>query len=328
MVSGSCALAKGAVIVSESLAALNNWRVGTTVTATEWGAFTVVGVYRVPATPGDYWTGALGDLFPTEFALQLASKVEPPVDAMFTDRSTLEQAAGHPQAVISVAQFVDRAVLAPTDLSRLAATGATLSSSDVLIASQASVNTQLDATVASVRASWRTLRIAVLLVTAQTLLLVWLLLFLSVTDAVEARGRDCALAKLRGYPRWRLLVVALSESVTLLALAWPVGVGLAWAASRSVEQPALAARHRGRRAGRGVGCRRRRHHRRAGRGRHCRPSRAAAPDRRAVAIDGWRAGASQLGVRRGGPHHRRCRPGRAGRAVRRSPVRPSRRRWC
>ena len=212
------------------------------MTATEWGAFTVVGIYRVPATPGDYWAGALGDLFPTEFASQLASKSEAAArrDVHRPQHARTGRAAIR-KASCSVAQLVDRAVLSPADLSRLAATGAVLSSSDALSASQATVNTQLDATVAGVRASWRTLRIAVLLVTVQTLLLVWLLLFLSVTDAVEARGRDCALAKLRGYPRWRLLVVALSESVTLLALAWPIGVGLAWAASCGAERAAPAA---------------------------------------------------------------------------------------
>ena len=235
VVSGSCQLSKGTVIVSESLAALNNWRVGAAVTANGWSALTVVGIYRVPSTPGDYWAGKLGDFFPAEFNPNPAKNDVPLADAMFTDRSTIEQGEGNPQGVVTVAQLVDRRVLSAGDLSRLAATSAVLSSSDALSALQATVNTQLDATVGGVRASWRTLRVAVLLVTGQTLLLVWLLLFLSVTDAVEARGRDCALAKLRGYPRWRLLVVALSESVTLLALAWPIGVGLAWVGGRGLS---------------------------------------------------------------------------------------------
>ena len=235
VVSGSCQLGKGTAVVSESLAALNNWRVGTTVTANGWTAFTIVGIYRVPSAPGDYWAGKLGDFFPAEFNPNPAKNDVPLPDAMFTDRSTIEQGEGNPQGVVSVAQLVDRRVLSVGDMSRLAETSAVLSSSDALSASQATVNTQLNSTVAGVRASWRTLRVAVLLVTGQTLLLVWLLLFLSVTDAVEARGRDCALAKLRGYPRWRLLVVALSESVTLLALAWPIGVGIAWASGGALS---------------------------------------------------------------------------------------------
>jgi hypothetical protein len=73
-----------------------------------------------------------------------------------------------------------------------------------------------------------------LLITAQLLVPVWLLLFLAVRDAAEARGPEIALAKLRGYGPWRSIVFGLSESVLLLGLALPVGVLAGWAATAAL----------------------------------------------------------------------------------------------
>ena len=67
------------------------------------------------------------------------------------------------------------------------------------------------------------------LITAQLLLLAWLLLFLIVADAAEARGPEVALAKMRGRGRWRTLTFSLAEPVLLLAVALPAGVLAGWA---------------------------------------------------------------------------------------------------
>ena len=67
------------------------------------------------------------------------------------------------------------------------------------------------------------------LITAQLLLLAWLLLFLIVADAAEARGPEVALAKMRGRGRWRSLTFSLGEPVILLAVALPAGVLAGWA---------------------------------------------------------------------------------------------------
>ena len=56
------------------------------------------------------------------------------------------------------------------------------------------------------------------------LLLSWLLLFLIVTDSVEARGSEIALAKLRGHGRSGILIVGLAEPAVVLLAAWPGGV--------------------------------------------------------------------------------------------------------
>jgi hypothetical protein len=68
----------------------------------------------------------------------------------------------------------------------------------------------------------------VFVVTAELLVLTWLLLFLVVTDAVEARGTEIALAKLRGYGAGRALTFGLGEPAVLLAIALPAGALLGW----------------------------------------------------------------------------------------------------
>jgi putative ABC transport system permease protein len=89
--------------------------------------------------------------------------------------------------------------------------------------------TSLPSTLGTVRASWRAILVPVVLITAQLLLLAWLLLFLIVADAAEARGPEVALAKMRGRGRWRTLTFALGEPVILLAVALPAGVLAGWA---------------------------------------------------------------------------------------------------
>ena len=107
-----------------------------------------------------------------------------------------------------------------------AVTGLTLDRT--LTGEGATTTTSLPATLATVRASWRAIEVPVVLITAQLLLLAWLLLFLIVADAAEARGPEIALAKMRGRGRWRTLTFALAEPVILLAVALPVGALAGW----------------------------------------------------------------------------------------------------
>ena len=88
-------------------------------------------------------------------------------------------------------------------------------------------------------ASWRKLMIPVVLITAQLLALVWLLLFLVITDAAEIRGPDLALAKVRGLGPLRTLRFGLAEPVTLLLVALPVGVLVGWAATLALAAGVL-----------------------------------------------------------------------------------------
>jgi hypothetical protein len=66
--------------------------------------------------------------------------------------------------------------------------------------------------------------VGTLLVVLQLALLAWLVLFQVVANAVEARGDEIAMAKLRGYRAWATLRFGLGEPVTLLAIAVPLGL--------------------------------------------------------------------------------------------------------
>jgi putative ABC transport system permease protein len=66
--------------------------------------------------------------------------------------------------------------------------------------------------------------VATLLVTVQLALLAWMTLFQVVADAIEARGGEIAIAKLRGHPPWSFGLFGLAEPLALIAVAVPIGL--------------------------------------------------------------------------------------------------------
>lgn len=67
-------------------------------------------------------------------------------------------------------------------------------------------------------------QVSTLLVTVQLALLAWLVLFKIVTDAIEARGNEIAMAKLRGLSPGATVRFGFGEPVAVLAVAVPLGV--------------------------------------------------------------------------------------------------------
>lgn len=78
----------------------------------------------------------------------------------------------------------------------------------------------------------------VLVVDLQLVLLALFVLFGLVARTAEAREKEVALAKLRGFRTWSVLVVGLLEPVAMLSVALPVGLLLAFAAIK-LAQPLL-----------------------------------------------------------------------------------------
>lgn len=68
------------------------------------------------------------------------------------------------------------------------------------------------------------INVSTLLVILQLALLAWLVLFQVVSNAIEARGDEIAMAKLRGYRPWPTVRFGLGEPVALLAIAIPIGL--------------------------------------------------------------------------------------------------------
>ena len=84
-------------------------------------------------------------------------------------------------------------------------------------------------------------RTATLVVVLELAALSLLVLFQVVGGAVDARGDEIALAKLRGLPPRRTVVFALAEPVALLLAAAPLGFAVAFVVTRTLTGSALVA---------------------------------------------------------------------------------------
>jgi putative ABC transport system permease protein len=238
LTAGSCPREAGQVMVSTSYARISHVRPGDTIaTSSGYGRLTVTGEYAVPSGPQlgtAYWlNGECADfIFESPKCLQSP----PPWDAMFTPAATF---AGAPDSEQGNATVLD--VLAPggvrtEDLSGLKAAVNNLFIDPTLQGMGGVATSSIPQMIDQIGAGWRTLDVPVFLITCQLLLLTWLLLFLIVTEAAEARGGEVALAKLRGHGRLGTVTFGLSEPVLLLALGLPAGLLAGWAAAAGLAR--------------------------------------------------------------------------------------------
>ena len=228
-VTGTCPKARGQVMISRPMAAVTGWHTGQQLRFPGHSVLTVTGIYRLPDQSLGYWFGRGTIYFP---ALTT-------IDAMFTARSTLERGAAGQQGTAVVDDLLSTGRVTGAEVAQLRAAMTAFSTSQVLSDQQILVSTAIPATLAGVESSWRSVAVPVALITAQLLVLCLLLLFLAVTDAVEARGPEVALAKLRGQGTWSTVVFALSEPVILLAIALPAGVLAGWGATAVITHSLL-----------------------------------------------------------------------------------------
>jgi hypothetical protein len=234
---GRCPTAPGDVLVSTYTA--HAYPMGTKTRAGVFGQrgqraprLHVVGVYRPRDVNEPYWA-ARGYFGPV--AGNFAQNAPP--DAIFTGRGTfvaarpdgrsgeLSYVAGHLDVTVPLA--VDRLSGADAEPLRAAvnAFGATAFAQRRDITVDTTAPTVLT-TAINGRAAFS---VPLVVVTLQLLVLCWLLLFLVTSDAVEARGPEIALAKLRGMGGAKLAAFGLAEPIALLAAAWPLGVVGGWA---------------------------------------------------------------------------------------------------
>ena len=223
-VRGACPAARGQVIVSRPMAAVTGWRIGQHLSFPGYSALTITGIYRLPDQNLGYWFGRGTGYFPATTT----------IDALFTTRPTLEQGPTGQQGTAVVDDLLSPGRVTGAQVPQLQAAMTAFSTSQVLSDQQVLVSTAIPATLAGVQSSWRSVAVPVALITVQLLVLCLLLLFLAVTDAVEARGPEIALAKLRGQGAWATIVFGLSEPVVLLAVALPAGTLAGWAATAAL----------------------------------------------------------------------------------------------
>src|SRR5215470_3711301 len=245
IVTGQCPSGPGQVLVSQRT--LDNdygWRLGGRITFAAGPRLQIVGTYT-PRDPHEaFWFGH--DYFE---AFQGTDGPDT-VDAVFVDRD--ETAAFQPstQATLLWDYPLDQAAIRLNDVPRLRRDVAglqrryhTASSCGVACPGQ-QVNWRMSTDLVKVLDAAAHERNLVdrgtLLVTLQLALLAWLVLFEVVTDAVESRGNEIALAKLRGLRPWRTAWFAVGEPLVLLAVAAAIGLGLGWLAARLFSSAVLA----------------------------------------------------------------------------------------
>jgi putative ABC transport system permease protein len=227
-IAGRCPEGAQQVAVSSSLAFLNHWHLGRRITVQGWKPLVITAEYSitVSATAASYWFNAGTRYFPYETGTG-SKPSSVPYDAMFTPEATIDNGPATAQGNDVVDMSLIPGHLRGADLPGLAAAMNAMLLDPVLTEEGATVESDIGATLSFIRASWQTVAVPIVLITLQLLILAWLLLFLIVTDAAEARGPEVALAKLRGRGRWRTLFFGLSEPVILLAIAIPVGTAAA-----------------------------------------------------------------------------------------------------
>ncbi len=236
-VTGRCPTRLGTVAISAPTSDSTGWRVGRRL-AVGGRAVTVAGTYVPLDLGGDYWSGHV------YFQSQQGSGGSGGLDALLAPLATVEAQDPTVLATATVDRRVDPGRLRLAAVPRLR--------SQVLdydlgrfppITGEGSVVEVATALPAALRTALGTidsLRLPVVVVTAQLLALCWLVLFLVVANGAEARGPEVALAKLRGVPTPVTLAFGVADSLLLVAAAVPLGLGLAWLWVTGLAQAQLA----------------------------------------------------------------------------------------
>jgi putative ABC transport system permease protein len=225
IVDGACVATTGAVVVSASAAASQQWSVGAPLDV-NGRRLTVVGTYEPLDPLGDYWGGH--PYFAAFSGSGVAGDLGNTLDALFATRATLDAQPGHIVATGSVDRVLDVDRIRLTDVPALtaellqyAAAGGRLTPvyDDV-------TNTAIVPVLEQAMQIRDKLLAPTVIVMAQLLLLCWLVLFLVTANAAEARGPEVALAKLRGVPAMTTVAFGLLDTLLLVVLAVPLGLGL------------------------------------------------------------------------------------------------------
>ena len=238
---GRCPGKAGEALISErTLQGDYGWQVGTRLRmsnlplvapgfnqpAEPVATVTVVGAYRLASAADPFWQGR--DYFNAH-----PGEGDGPdtVDAMFIDRAQLP-----PLFPVQVELQVDY----PIDASQVRLSGVAALRADVERLTQLRSNpgvgdtfsTDVLAVLTAAKAEQRLIDVSTLLVSLQLAVLAWLVLFQVIADAVEAKGSEIALAKLRGLAPAATLRFGLAEPMLLVALATPLGLLGGWLAVR------------------------------------------------------------------------------------------------
>jgi hypothetical protein len=220
MVAGQCAEEPGSVMVSATSAGLQHWTVGAPLLI-DGIRVTIAGIYTPLDPMGDYWAGHR--YFAAFSGSGGASDLGGTLDAVFASHETVQAQPADVAAIGTVDRSLDLRRIRLTDVPSLTTELLSYSKSGSNVNNSAIVSVLHQATEIKDK-----LLSPVVVVMAQLLLLCWLILFLVTANAAEARGPEVALAKLRGVPAWRTVAFGLLDTLLLVALSVPIGLGLGY----------------------------------------------------------------------------------------------------
>lgn len=235
LTAGRCPTAAGEALVSARTAgfAPYGWRLGGELSVATGQKVRIVGEYRPKNTQAAFWFGT--NYFDTHPNATGADSV----DSIFVTRGTFDQVPagvllrGSVDYVLNPAEI--RLTDVPTVRSSVAALQRRLSDGSDFV-----VTTGI-ASVLDLAAHQRSLvDVGAGIVTAQLAVLGWMVLFLMMADAVESRGAEFALAKLRGLSPPEIWRFGLAEPVAVLAVAMPFGGALGYLGASAFSAVALA----------------------------------------------------------------------------------------
>lgn len=248
VITGRCPTGPGQALISQrTVDGPYGWKMGSRITAGVGATLTVVGTYT-PRDPGEtYWFRH--NYFDAAPGNDGRTTTPDRLDGIFVDRAEFDGLAGSAQGGLLWDYPLDPSAIRLDDVPGLRRDVAGLFAryrgvSPVTPGSGPPVDLLMTTRVTNVldgAAHQRNLvDTGTLLVTLQLGLLAWLVLFEVVTDAVESRGNEIALAKLRGFTAARTVRFALGEVLALLVLAMPIGLLLAWGGARIFAASVLA----------------------------------------------------------------------------------------
>jgi hypothetical protein len=249
IVSGHCPDGTGQVLVSQrTVNGYYGWRLGGQISFGVGVTARIVGTY-VPRDPQEvFWFGH--SYFRASGPPTVAGDAPDTVDAVFVDQAETGALPAGAQAILQWDYPLDPAAIRLADVPGLRrdVAGLLLRNSETRSCTTSCPGNPDDVTMSTdlgkvldAAAHQRSLvDRGTLLVTVQLALLAWLVLFEVVSDSVESRGNEIALAKLRGLRPWRTAWFAVSEPLVLLVVAAPIGFGLGWLATRLFSSAVLA----------------------------------------------------------------------------------------
>lgn len=253
IVQGRCASKAGEAVVSDRTLQGNyyGWKIGMTLTLADVphdvpyapggpqtvpSTVTIVGSYRLRDSQDPFWQGR------TYFDAHPGSGDDPDtVDGVFVAQPELGTLAKPTHVEVQVDYPIAANQIRLADVGKLKTDVTNLDAYRADSGGNDSFTTNILQVLAAAHSQQLLVNLSTLLVSLQLAVLAWLVLFQVIADAVEAKGSEIALAKLRGLRPWSTIRFGLAEPMLLVALATPVGLIGGWLAVRLFASTVLVA---------------------------------------------------------------------------------------